>query len=155
MKALLSQPLLSQQGWATLIVGVVILLHFLAGGLLLTADEDLVYFLGSPLPETCALRTAFGVPCPTCGMTRGVVFAMHGRLLESYQVNRSAPIFAAGWIFAGLGLVLTGVFRVRKFDAACDTTARWTQRFALAAGSAWIGVLAANWWLVLRSLRLG
>jgi hypothetical protein len=38
-------------------------------------------------PLACPLRTLTGVPCPLCGMTRAVVAAMHGHLLESLRFN--------------------------------------------------------------------
>ena len=38
-------------------------------------------------PFVCPLRTATGIPCPFCGMTRAVVAAVHGDILGSLQYN--------------------------------------------------------------------
>ena len=38
-------------------------------------------------PLLCPLRTATGIPCPFCGMTRAVVAAVHGDLLGSLRFN--------------------------------------------------------------------
>jgi Protein of unknown function (DUF2752) len=38
-------------------------------------------------PIACPLRTLTGIPCPLCGMTRAVVAAAHGHLLESLRFN--------------------------------------------------------------------
>jgi hypothetical protein len=38
-------------------------------------------------PLACPLRTATGIPCPLCGMTRACVAAMHGHLGASLAFN--------------------------------------------------------------------
>lgn len=38
-------------------------------------------------PLACPLRATTGLPCPTCGMTRAVVAAVHGDLLGSLRYN--------------------------------------------------------------------
>jgi hypothetical protein len=38
-------------------------------------------------PLACPLRTATGIPCPFCGMTRACVAAMHGHLGASLAFN--------------------------------------------------------------------
>ncbi|MBI4716919.1 MAG: DUF2752 domain-containing protein [Planctomycetes bacterium] len=44
----------------------------------------------------CALVTVLGYPCPTCGLTTSVAYAVRGRLLASFQAHP-----------AGLALVMT------------------------------------------------
>ena len=38
-------------------------------------------------PLLCPLRTATGIPCPFCGMTRSVVAAVHGDIVASLRFN--------------------------------------------------------------------
>jgi hypothetical protein len=38
-------------------------------------------------PLACPFRSVTGLPCPLCGMTRAVVAAMHGHLLDSLRFN--------------------------------------------------------------------
>jgi hypothetical protein len=38
-------------------------------------------------PVLCPLRTATGIPCPFCGMTRSVVAAVHGDIVASLRFN--------------------------------------------------------------------
>jgi hypothetical protein len=37
--------------------------------------------------NVCPLRSITGVPCPLCGMTRAVVAAVHGDLIESLRFS--------------------------------------------------------------------
>jgi hypothetical protein len=58
--------------------------------------------LAHPGPRCCGLRNAFGLPCPTCGMTRGVSLALHGRFAEATRYNPlTVPCIA---LFAVLGV---------------------------------------------------
>jgi hypothetical protein len=59
-------------------------------------------------PLACPLRTLTGIPCPFCGMTRAVVAAMHGHLLESLRFN------PAGVLVVVLALALLAGLRVDR-----------------------------------------
>jgi hypothetical protein len=73
-------------------------------------------------PVLCPLRAMTGVPCPFCGMTRGVVDAVHGDVGGSLSMNPGALLLVA----AALVLVL-GVVRGRV------TFPRWSLVAAIAA----------------------
>ena len=47
----------------------------------------------TPLPQTCASRWLFGIDCPGCGLTRSIIYLMHGQLAESLKIHR------LGWLF--------------------------------------------------------
>jgi hypothetical protein len=57
-------------------------------------------------PLACPLRALTGVPCPLCGMTRSVVAAMHGHLLESLRFNPAGilVVLLAVAMFTGVRL---------------------------------------------------
>jgi hypothetical protein len=149
------RTLTSKPGFAALTIGVVVLLHLAVFGLLFSADLETVSFQGHVLPETCSWKTVLGVPCPTCGMTRGIVLAMHGQWAASYAVNRSALVLVASALLVGFGLASAGVLRLREQHRASDELGYWTQRIGLAGGGLWVAMLAVNWTLVLRSLHGG
>ena len=148
MKTLASRP-----GFAPMIIGSIILLHLAAFALLLSANLETVSFLGNVLPETCSWKSVYGIPCPTCGMTRGVVLALHGQLADSFEANRSAPILVASALLIGCGLFVAGCLRLRNQDRASAQFGLWTERLGLAGGGLWVLMLAVNWTLVLQSLH--
>jgi len=43
--------------------------------------------LTQPGPRLCLLRHAVGLPCPLCGMTRGVALCLRGRFQEASLFN--------------------------------------------------------------------
>jgi Protein of unknown function (DUF2752) len=59
-------------------------------------------------PLACPFRALTGVPCPFCGMTRAVVAAMHGHLLESLRFN------PAGLLVVVLAFALLAGLRVDR-----------------------------------------
>jgi hypothetical protein len=65
-------------------------------------------------PLACPLRTLTGVPCPLCGMTRAVVAAMHGHLLESLRFNPAGLLVVAFALALLAGLRLDRV-RIRPW----------------------------------------
>ncbi|VAX36713.1 hypothetical protein MNBD_PLANCTO02-50 [hydrothermal vent metagenome] len=65
-------------------------------GLLLTVQENnRVAFWGMselPLPQVCFSRRVFHIDCPGCGLTRSVIYLMHGEFAASYAIHR------LGWL---------------------------------------------------------
>lgn len=49
--------------------------------------------LAHPGPKSCLLRLLVGLPCPVCGMTRGVCLCVRGRFLEATWYNPLAVPF--------------------------------------------------------------
>ncbi len=46
-------------------------------------------------PVLCPLRSTTGIPCPFCGMTRGVTAAVHGDFGDSLMFNPGAIVLVA------------------------------------------------------------
>jgi hypothetical protein len=94
--------------------------------------------LTQPGPTVCLLRNAVGLPCPLCGMTRGVALCLRGHFHEASQFNPlAAPVLV-------LALFLAVKWAIefadgRRFEA---TMPRWLTRGRIHAAYL---ILIANW----------
>ena len=94
----------SERNRASMVAGAIILLDAVAARLALTADDTGVYVFGHPIAWECALRR-IGLPCPTCGMTRSVVMALHGEIARAWHTAPGGPVLAAGSLMAAVALL--------------------------------------------------
>jgi hypothetical protein len=77
------------------------------------------------VPYQCPLRAATGIPCPFCGMTRGVIEAVHGRFVDAFLYNPGALMIVA------LAVALLVAWRVQRVQIPVWTvfaffTVLWT-----------------------------
>jgi hypothetical protein len=70
----------------------------------------------------CPLRALTGVPCPLCGMTRGVTDAVRGNPVEALLMNPGSVVLVA------LAVVLLVAWRWRR-----TTVPMWTAPAVIAA----------------------
>ena len=121
------------------VAGATILADAALGRVLLTADPERVYFLGKPLAAACAFRLATGLPCPTCGLSRSTVLALHGNLGAAWRVMPAGPVLV--WGALGIAVALLWVAAVAPARRARGW--RWITRGGLAYGAAavltWLG----------------
>ena len=66
-----------------------------AGGAMLAVAAAATVLPVTSVPYRCPLRAATGIPCPFCGMTRGVIEAVHGHLVDSFLFNPGALLLVA------------------------------------------------------------
>jgi hypothetical protein len=88
----------SRPGFPALVVGCVTLADALAARCLLRADEEHVFVLGRPIEWVCALRSRFGLPCPTCGLTRSLVMSLHGEFARAWRMAPAGPVAVVGLV---------------------------------------------------------
>ncbi len=115
---------------AAAILGGLILLELGAAAILFTADAAGVRFAGMAVSGPCLFRAHFGVPCPTCGLTRSVILTLHGHLGAALGINPAGPL----WVLAAFAVAVTLLLR-----------RRWVRPLALACGSAFVLIAAAHW----------
>lgn len=91
------------------------------------------------LPPTCGFRAAFGLPCPSCGMTRAFVGITHFDPGAALHVSPLGSLLALGAVAAVVYAVLRYTVMPRGFALQ---TSRTERRVLWVTG----GVLvAANW----------
>jgi hypothetical protein len=100
----------------------------------------------APGPTLCGLRHLVGLPCPFCGVTRGVALTLRGRPAEASSYNPLAvPVVVLG---AGLTLLWALEYTLdRRVVFTWRRPGLWTLRIVIL-----IAVLA-TWAYVLRYRR--
>lgn len=53
----------------------------------------------------CPFRWATSLPCPFCGMTRGLAALLHGRIVEAIEHHPFSPLALAGILATAAGRV--------------------------------------------------
>lgn len=109
---------------------------------LATATPQAVYFNGRELGWECSIRQMFGVPCPSCGLTRSVLLTLHGQLGAAFEVNPGGPL-----VVAGLALVAALLFAlaVPRATRPSDALVRKLVVGASAYGCLTTVVLLVHW----------
>jgi Protein of unknown function (DUF2752) len=145
----------ARSGFAATVLGAILLLELVMTNLAFTADDDFVYFFGSRINVACAARQRLGVPCPTCGFTRGFVLTVHGRVRDAWRLSPTGPLAVVGILGMGVALLAFAGFERRSTPAQVAAMKRWVQAGALAYGgvgtliwiSSWISVLTRLKWM--------
>jgi Protein of unknown function (DUF2752) len=143
----------SRRGFPSAVVGAVLLLELAVTALAFTADREFVYFFGRRINVVCAARQRFGVPCPTCGFTRGFVLTVHGRVGEAWRLSPTGPLAAAGILGMGVALLAFARLERKRTTAQMAGFKRWVQAGALAYGGVGTLIWIVSWISVVASLK--
>jgi hypothetical protein len=92
-------------------VGALILASLASLRLAATATPARVFVFGRELSWACLFQRAFGVPCPLCGMTRGVLLALDGQIVNALSVNPAAPFLVAGIVLFASALIFVAIYQ--------------------------------------------
>ncbi|HUI79224.1 MAG TPA: DUF2752 domain-containing protein [Bryobacteraceae bacterium] len=141
------RKLLSRPGTAPAAAGLAILLQAAIARMILAADETRVYFLGHPLNWECSLRAHYGLPCPTCGLTRSVILTLHGHLARAWHLAPGGPALTLGVLLAAAGVL---ILAAAQFLSANRTHGnRWLEqriKLTLQSGTiVWASVSIVIW----------
>jgi len=141
-------------GFPAFMMGAAVFLQAALGRMLLSADTARVYFLGRPILLECGLRARYGLPCPTCGMTRSVVMALHGDWLGAWSMAPGGVAAAAGMLLFGCAAFALAFSQwrrsVRWEGSLTRGIRRWAPLYGAAAAVVWLGGWAAQFDAALR-----
>lgn len=101
---------LSRERLKTGLTGAALLASLAVARGLATASPAAVHVAGRELPVICPSRLLFGVSCPGCGMTRGVLLTLGGDLRGALSVNPAGPVLVAALILLAAQLLLAARF---------------------------------------------
>jgi hypothetical protein len=147
------QRLSSKAGFTAAVLGTMLLLELAVTRLVLTADEDFVYVLGRRINIVCAARQRLGVPCPTCGLTRGFVLTVHGRIREAWRLSPTGPLAAIGILGMGVALLVFAGLERRRAPRQAAVMKRWVQAGALVYAALGTLIWGGSWLSVVMRLR--
>ncbi len=142
----------SRPGFIAWMLGAILVCEILATRLAFTADNDLVYLLGHPINIVCALKQQFGIPCPTCGFTRGFVLSVHGSIGDAWRLSPSGPLAAIAIVGAALAFFAFAFLQRRGMYARVASFKRWVGAAALVYGMAGTIVWLGTWISAVRAL---
>jgi hypothetical protein len=143
-------PSASRPGFPALVVGCVTLADALAARWLLRADEEHVFVLGKPIAWVCALRSRYGLPCPTCGLTRSVVMSLHGEFGRAWRMAPVGPVAVVGLVALSVAMLVLAWLQWRPQKALnWESGARvWIRKgaaiYAVGAIAVWLGGWAVS-----------
>ena len=94
----------------------------------------------------CPFRLLTGLPCPMCGMTRGIASLLRGRWPDAVAYHAFSPLVAAGlaaWILVELGQA-AGLWNAHKLHDNALRPAPWLAFLAVCVvygALRWCGII--------------
>jgi len=110
----------------------------------LRADEEHVFVLGRPIEWVCALRARYGLPCPTCGLTRSVVMSLHGEFARAWGVAPVGPVLVVGALAFAIVMLVLALSRQEARSAGQAWIQKGAAIYAAAALAVWLGGWAVS-----------
>jgi hypothetical protein len=128
-------------------VGALLLAQLAALRSLASATTERVFVFGRELTWGCLFQRAFGVPCPICGMTRGVLLTLHGHVSDALRLNPAAPILTLGVLLFALAMIFVAVYQ-RTHAPLCTGRVHARVRLATRAYAGMLLVILCAHWIV-------
>lgn len=136
---------LTRKEWAAGAAGAALLAQLALLRALGAATETAVWFAGRELQWGCAVRQLFGVPCPSCGLTRSVVLTTHGRLSTALALNPAGPLYVLGMLLLSAALFAVMLRPLVGARALGDDFPRRLLLSASAYGGLVVAAMLVNW----------
>ena len=134
-----------RRGIAAGLAGASLLASLLAARTVASASDAAVFLAGHELHWGCIFKRAFGIPCPTCGMTRSVLLALDGHLSAALGINPAGPLLVCGALLLGACMLHLALYERARPDASLETARRRIVTGASIYGGLMAAVLLAHW----------
>jgi hypothetical protein len=135
----------TQPGFTAGALGICVLLQLAALRWLARADAERIYVWGQSLNAACAFKRSFGLPCPTCGMSRSVILSLAGEWPLAWQINPAGPLLAVGLAGLGVSLLVLMFYQRRGQSQTAQRIALAIRLWCLSCGGLAIVALATHW----------
>ena len=135
----------NRAGSAPGLSGALLLLQLAIVRLFASATTERAYLFGRELHWDCWIKQRFGVPCPTCGMTRSVLLSLQGQFGEAAALNPAGLLLVFGLVLFSLALIFLMFYRERRTSLAAGAMHRRIRLGASVYGSLLVVVLFAHW----------
>jgi len=112
---------------------------------LASATSERVYVFGRELHWECWFRQQFSFPCPTCGLTRGVLLTLHGHVGAAFRLNPTAPLLVCGLIAFAVALLCLAAYRQRREPLAAGRLHGRIRMGATVYGWLFCAALLTHW----------
>jgi Protein of unknown function (DUF2752) len=67
------------------------------------------------VPSVCLFKEATGLPCPSCGATRSLLFLFHGQVVAAFMTNPLGPLLALSVTIVPLWIAVDVARRKESF----------------------------------------
>ncbi|HLL76687.1 MAG TPA: DUF2752 domain-containing protein [Pyrinomonadaceae bacterium] len=125
--------------------GALLLVALFAARAFASATPERVYVLGYEAHWACLFSQLFALPCPGCGLTRGSLLALDGRLAEAFALNPAAPLVVLGTALLAAALVALALMRRARAPSAAARLRQHLRAGVRLYGALLGAVLLVNW----------
>lgn len=126
-------------------VGALLLVQLGLVRALTSATSERVYVAGREFHWECWLKQKFKFPCPTCGLTRGVLLSLHGQFGAAWQLNPAGLLLVLGLLLLGLALIFLTFYQQRRASLDSGALHRRIRIATKVYAHLLIAVLFAHW----------
>jgi hypothetical protein len=125
--------------------GTLIALQLILWRVVGSASADSVSLVGHELHWGCLFKQLFGIPCPTCGMTRSVLLTLHGHIGQAWTLNPAGTLMVFGTILFGAAMFLLMFYQQTQTPISVERVERKIRHGALTYAALLIVVLLGHW----------
>jgi hypothetical protein len=94
------------------------------------------------------LRSRFGLPCPTCGLTRSVVMSLHGEFARAWRMAPAGPVVVVGLLVFAMTMLVLAASQWAGTPQPEDRMQAWIRKgaaiYAAGALAVWLGGWAVS-----------